>query len=503
MQQLSATDTVFLTQESERAPMHISFLLLYDPATAQGGLVHSRDILRTFESRLDKFPVFRRKLLQVPLGLDNSYWIEDDTFNPEAHIHHIALPQPGDWRQLSRQLARLHAGTLDRSRPLWEAYLIEGLDSIEWLPKGSFAIFLKMHHAAIDGVAGLQIISAIHDREPVPPPNKARRGKSPVSNASTEPPPSQSRLLVRAGVNNMRQSTRMVQAVGKMIPILSRARAAKKAQQSKPTPSQEQRQTRFGGTITAKRATDSCFFELEDIKAIKTAVPDATINDVVIAIISGAMRRYLLAKDDLPEASLVCGAPVSTRTDEDLTTGGNHVGMMSVTMCTDVDDPLQRLKQVHVETTSAKKYSQAVGTGSVLALSESIPPLLMALGIRTALQLQLLTDSSLPMNTTITNVPGSPVPLYLGGAKLAKTAAFAPVSNGMGLVHAILSHEDGLSISIAACREMLPDPAFYTECINASFRELQAATKMRAPAKRKPGARGKARKTTATINRIQ
>ena len=285
MQQLSATDTVFLTQESERAPMHISFLLLYDPSTAQGGFVSFKDILRTFESRLDKSPVFRRKLLQVPLGLDNPYWVEDDTFNLEAHIHHIALPQPGDWRQLSIQLARLHARILDRSPPLWEAYVIEGLDNIEWLPKGSFAIFLKMHHAAIDGVAGLEIVGAIHDREPVAPSKKTRREKSSASNASTESPPSQSRLLARAGFNNMRQPARMVQAVGKMIPVLSRARAAKKAQQSRPTPGQEQRQTRFGGTITAKRATDSCFFKLQVSNLFSFAVSDMCLvafdNDVV------------------------------------------------------------------------------------------------------------------------------------------------------------------------------------------------------------------------------
>ncbi len=498
MQQLSATDTIFLTQESERAPMHISFLLFYDQSTAKGGSVRFKDILQTFESRLDKSPVFRRKLLQVPLGLDNPYWVEDDAFNLESHIHHIALPQPGDWRQLSIQVARLHASCLNRSRPLWDAYVIGGLDNIDWLPKGSFAIFLKMHHAAIDGIAGLEIVGAIHDREPMAAPKKARRSKTSTRQHQTQSPPSQARLLARASFNNMRQPARMLQAVGSMIPVLNKARAAKKQLQREPVPAQQERQTRFGGTITARRATDCCFFELQDIKAIKNAMPDATINDVVITIISGALRRYLLEKDDLPETPLVCGAPISTRTDEELSAGGNHVGMMSVNMRTDIDDPLQRLKQIHSETTSSKEYSEAVGAGSMMELSESIPPLLLTLGVRAALQLQLMTDSSLPMNTTISNMPGSRVPLYLGGAKLIKTACFAPVSNGMGLVHAILSHEEGLSISIAACREMLPDPAFYADCINASFNELLAASKNGAPAKRKPAARRKAKKPTAT-----
>ncbi len=493
MQQLSATDTLFLTQESERAPMHISFLMFYDQSTAKGGKVRFKDILQIFESRLDKSPVFRRKLLQVPLGLDNPYWVEDDDFNIESHIHHIALPQPGDWRQLSIQMARLHARGLDLSRPLWEAYVIGGLDNIDWLPKGSFAIFLKMHHAAIDGVAGMEIVGAIHDLEPMEP-EKTGRGESSTSKKKSQSPSSQTQLLARASLKNMRQPAKLMKAIGKLVPTLGRARAAKKELDNKPAPAQAQRQTRFGGTITGRRAVDTCFFNLQDVKAIKNAVAGATINDVVITIISGAMRRYLLEKDDLPEESLVCGAPISTRTDDNASTGGNHVGMMTVTMCTDIEDSLERLKQVQIETRSSKEYSQAVGAGSMLELSESIPPLLMTLGIRAALQLQLLTDGSLPMNTTISNVPGSRVPLYLGGAKLVKSTAFAPVSNGMGLVHTILSHEDGLSISVAACREMMPDPAFYADCINTEFNELLSASKKSAPVKRKPAARSKSKK---------
>ena len=166
MQQLTGIDTLFLTQETERTPLHISPLLIYDPSTAPGGSVRFKDILRLFESRLHLAPIFRRKLVQVPFDLDYPYWVETEDFDLEFHVRHIALPRPGDWRQLCIQVARLHARILDRSHPLWEAYVIEGLDNIEGLPKGSFALFLKMHHAAIDGVAGAEIIGAIHDTEP-------------------------------------------------------------------------------------------------------------------------------------------------------------------------------------------------------------------------------------------------------------------------------------------------------------------------------------------------
>jgi len=163
MQQLTGIDTLFLTQETERTPLHISPLLIYDPSTAPGGKVRFKDILRLFGSRLHLAPIFRRRLVEVPMGLDYPYWVEADDFDLEFHVRHIALPQPGDWRQLCIQVARLHARILDRSRPLWEVYVIEGLDNIEGLPKGCFALFLKMHHAAIDGVSGAEIIGAIHD----------------------------------------------------------------------------------------------------------------------------------------------------------------------------------------------------------------------------------------------------------------------------------------------------------------------------------------------------
>jgi WS/DGAT/MGAT family acyltransferase len=195
MQQLTGIDTLFLTQETERTPLHISPLLIYDPSTAPGGRVRFKDILRLFENRLHLAPIFRRRLVEVPFGLDYPYWVEAEDFDLEFHVRHIALPQPGDWRQLCIQVARLHARILDRSHPLWEAYVIEGLDNIEGLPKGSFALFLKMHHAAIDGVSGAEIIGAIHDAEPravVAPDSTAPQRWHPDS------PPSQTELLARA-----------------------------------------------------------------------------------------------------------------------------------------------------------------------------------------------------------------------------------------------------------------------------------------------------------------
>lgn len=498
MQQLTGLDATFITQESERMPMHISFLLIYDPSTAAGGFIRFKDILRTFESRLDMSPVFRRKLLPVPFGFDHPYWVEADDFDLEYHVRHIALPAPGDWRQLSIQIARLHSRMLNRMRPLWEAYVIEGLDNIEWLPKGSFAVFLKMHHSAIDGIAGLEIVGAIHDLEPTP----AAAAESTQTQLASgkrrkaERPPGELGLLARACVNNLQQPVKMATSIGKLIPAVGRIREGLKAQRFKSTPALAKQNTRFSGKISANRAVDSCFFNLNDVKAIKNAVPGATVNDVVITIISGALRRYLQSKNELPVESLVCAAPISTRAADELKSGGNRVSVMMINICTDIADPLQRLQQVHTETTSSKEYTKAVGARTLSELSESAPPLITALGMRAALRLSLLAGATSPINTVISNVPGSRVPLYMGGARLVKTAAFAPILDNMGLLHGILSQEGGLSISFNSCREMIPDPGFYAQCISESFNELQAATAKLSSVKRKAAAKTAPRRKT-------
>ena len=184
MHQLSGLDAPFINVETKSAPTHISSLSIYDQSTAPGGLVTFKGILSNIESRLHLADCFRRRLVEVPLGVDHPYWIEDPDFDPEFHVRHIALPKPGDWRQLCIQVARLHARPLDRGKPLWEMYVIEGLDGVEGMPPGSFALFTKVHHAAIDGVSGVEITAALHDLTPeghAMPPEREWIAESPPS----------------------------------------------------------------------------------------------------------------------------------------------------------------------------------------------------------------------------------------------------------------------------------------------------------------------------------
>jgi len=469
MQQLTGIDTLFLTQETERTPLHISPLLIYDPSTAPGGKVRFKDILRLFGSRLHLAPIFRRRLVEVPMGLDYPYWVEADDFDLEFHVRHIALPQPGDWRQLCIQVARLHARILDRSRPLWEAYVIEGLDNIEGLPKGCFALFLKMHHAAIDGVSGAEIIGAIHDTEP-----RAVPHESPAAAPwQPEAPPSQTQLVMRAWLNNLRQPVRLAQTVGSLLPAAKRIRDGLRENRFRHI--RERVNTRFNGRIGAHRVVNARFFPLAQIKAIKDLVPGATVNDVVVTIVAGALRNYLLAKGELPAVSLVAGAPINVRTEADQGSGGNLVSMMTLSIYTDIADPIERLHQVHDECLSSKEYSSAVGARTLTDLTQTIPARVAALGFRAASQTMLMTGATSPINTIISNVPGPQVPLYMAGARLLCSAGCGPLLDHMGLFHAVLSYHGGISVTVTACRDMLPDPDFYAECIHASYDELKQA----------------------------
>ena len=191
MQQLSATDASFVYSETPRTPMHIGSVAIYDPSTAPGGFVRFKDILAFIESRLGAARAFRQRLIRVPMDLDHPYWIEDPEFDLEYHVRHIALPKPGDWRQLAIQTARIHARPLDLTKPAWEFTIVEGLDDIEGLPPGCFALISKIHHAAIDGMSGVELTSAIHDLDP-----EKRPPEKPV-------PPSLTYVCIPMGIARM------------------------------------------------------------------------------------------------------------------------------------------------------------------------------------------------------------------------------------------------------------------------------------------------------------
>jgi diacylglycerol O-acyltransferase / wax synthase len=467
MHQLSGLDATFLYAEMNNSPMHIAPLLIYDPSTTGQDVVRFKDILDTFAERLDRSSVFRRKLAMVPFNLDQPYWVDDDRFDLEFHVRHIALPKPGDWRQLSILTARLHARPLDRSRPLWEAYIIEGLDNVAGLPPGCYAMLLKVHHAAIDGASGVELISALHDLSVVPP--VLRRAARPVADS----PPSQAEMLWRAYKNNMKAPFRLARLARQGIPAWRRVHEGVKAKKFRTLGDKER--TRFNAAVSPHRVFGAVDFDLAVIRKAREAVPGATVNDAILSIVGGALRQYLIDKGELPVKSLVAGAPVNVRRQDEAQSGGNQVSMMSIPLGSDVADPLQRLHSVHSDAQGSKAYHEAVGARFMTDMTHSLPAELAALGVRAALSSGLMAGMKPIFNTIVTNVPGPQVPLYMRGAHVVRSYGLGPCIDNMGLFHAVTSYDGQIAVSFQACRAMMPDPGFYEECLQQAYEDLQAA----------------------------
>lgn len=490
MQQLSGLDTTFLHLESATTPMHIGSLAIYDQTTAPGGQVTFKDILAFFESRLHQAPMFRQHLVNVPLDLDKPYWADDPAFDLEFHVRHIALPQPGDWRQLCIQTARLHARPLDMTRPLWEAYIIEGLDNVEGVPKGAFAMVTKVHHAAIDGVSGAEITAAIHDLSP--------QGARPDAQSTEQPAPLHApglpELLTRMAVNHVKMPVKFGRMLWNAAPSIGRM-ARGLAGKDLVAPSKAPR-TRFNGNVSPHRVFDGRSFSLAEIKKIREAVPGCKLNDVVVAVCGGALRKYLQAHNELPERSLVAMAPVNLRASEHGGSAGNQVTAMSLPVRSDIDDPIDRLSAVYAESQAAKLMTSAAGPAIGPELAELIPT--AAGGMLARLYASTGLAERLPpmFNTVITNVPGPPVPMYSMGSKMVTGFGLGPAVHGLGLFQPVLSYNGQLTISAVACRDMMPDPSFYAQCLQTSFDELKAAAAVLAQASVKPTAAKKPKPRT-------
>ncbi|MAG33387.1 MAG: wax ester/triacylglycerol synthase family O-acyltransferase [Deltaproteobacteria bacterium] len=473
MEQLSGLDATFINVETRNAPTHISGLAIYDQSSAPNGRVTFKGILSNVESRLHLARCFRQKIVRVPFGFDHPYWIEDADFDLEFHVRHIALPKPGDWRQLCIQVARLHARPLDHGKPLWEMYVIEGLDGVEDMPPGSFAVMTKVHHAAVDGVSGVELTAAIHDLEPEGAPPEAD------DEWIAESEPSLLELALRSTVNNIRQPFHFAQVLGEAAPpairaLLERRFYAVGSEEDEDEPLEVPR-TRFNGKVSPHRVFEARTFSLADVKQIRKSVEGATVNDVMLTLCGGALRKYLEHHGELPLDTLSAFAPISTRTADQAGTAGNQVSGMFVRLHTDEPDPVRRLQKVYRTTLDSKQVAKAVGARSMTDVTQTMPGALAGLSGRLIARTGLMSRLKPIAHTVVSNVPGPQVPLYFTGAKMVGSFALGLPMEGIGLFHAVPSYNGAISVCVTACRDQLPDPALYAECIEDAFRELREA----------------------------
>ncbi len=476
MRQITGGDALFLYSDQQSRHQHISILYVYDQSGVKNGPLRFKDIMEHVEQRIGNSPVFRQRLVEVPLNLDYPYWINDPDFDLEFHVRHIALPKPGDWRQLCIQLSRLHARPLDMTRPVWEMYVIEGLDNIDFLPEGSFAIMTKIHHVAIDGVSAAEMTEGLHDLEPYPKTQPRRRRWRP------EREPGTARMLTRAIRNNLRAS------------LGTGRRLAGQLQQTvsdvlggggnEPWTSEPGPPTRFNQKISPHRVWEAVRFDLGDFRAISKAVPGATINDVVLTVCGGAMSQYLAGKNESPETSLAALVPVSVRTAEESGTAGNKVHLTRTSLKTLQSDPLRRLAEVSEEMKHVKAMN-AVSARQMIDMQEGLPAPTMLLASKVTIANtgpgRRFREQN---NMVVTNVPGPQRTLYFCGARLAMFTGLAVITDHLGISHAVTSYDGTLTIAPLADRAMMPDPEHYADCLREAFAELKRAALAGTPRKR-------------------
>jgi WS/DGAT/MGAT family acyltransferase len=493
MRQLSAQDASFLYLESQGAHLHLTALYIYDQATSPGGIVRHKDVLKYVESRLHTSPIFRQKLVSLPLNVDYPYWVDDDKFDIEFHIRHIALPEPRDWRQLCILAARIHSRPLDLSRPPWQMHLVEGLDNIKGIPKGAFAIIAKYHHAAIDGATGGEIVSGLHSTTPEHDPNPEPEPWEP------EPRPSWIGLMARAAVNNIREPFQLAKTTAATLPAISRSLLKGELPEIKLAGTVPD--TRFNRPVSPRRVVEGVTFKLNQLADIRKAVPGATVNDVVLAVCGGALRCYLEEKAELPDDSLIAMAPINTRNPDEVGVAGNVLAAMSVPLYTDIADPLARLQAVREATANAKETEHAISARQMTDITKHIPSATMALAGRLVTGLGLGHRAMRLCNCTVTNVPGVQQPLYFNGAKLIKSTGFAPVIDGVGLIISAISYNGEIIFSFTGCREITPDPERLPVCTTASFNSLKEAAAARIAKKKTRGKQKISKRTKAKTKR--
>ena len=480
MDQLSAQDAQFLYMESRQNHIHVTAVAVFDPSTVPGGdIVRFKDILTHIEKRLHMSPLFRRRLVRVPMELDFPYWVNDEYFDLEYHVEHSRLPRPGDWRQFCIQLSRFHARPLDLSRPLWEMLVIEGLDHIDEFPEGCYAIATKLHHAAVDGASILNFYRSLVDVDnmgtPAVPLDSVRETFSPR--------PGIFNIATRAAWNTLRSPIGMTDAVMRSAPALYNwAQQALSTQKKESTPVPD---TRFNCKASPHKMFDATTFELDHLKAIRKAVPNSTINDVVLCICAGALRKYLQHHEELPEDSLVAWVPINARATqlEGTENPGNRITSMTTRIYTDIEDPVERLRTIHESTGRSKAARAGVSARLRTDLIQHVPAATLVTAGRLVLRAGMAANIC---NLFISNVPGPQVPMYMNGAQQLATYGIAPLADGMGLFIATPSYNGKISFNVTSTRETMPDIEFFIECIEASLQELRKAT-----APRKPRAAGK------------
>ena len=503
MRQLTSLDAQFLALETPRQSGHVGALAILDDSERPGGRLAMDDICNLMAERLSLLPPLRWRLAEVPLGLDYPYWIEDPDFDMDFHVRELALPSPGTSAKLAEQVARIIARPLDRSRPLWELYLIHGLEG------GGVGMLTKIHHALIDGLSGAEIMGVLFD---LAPEGRELHSKPPVR---PDREPSDLEMLARGLAGVPRYPVRMLRSLPAALPNLSEtpfsglpgadtvSRLADRVQRTvrgdgsaATRTSLRAPKTSFNGRVSAHRRFAFGQLSLDEVKAIKDEY-GFTVNDVVVTICTGAVRRWLIEHGELPTEPLVAQIPVSVRTGEQAGTYGNRIMLMSAPIFTNLPDPIVRLRRTHEALAVMKERHRALPAELLQDANHFIPPAVFARAARATFALSTSSPGRPTWNLVISNVPGPQVPLYCAGARLDANYPVSVITDGMGLNMTVMSYCGHLDFGLVADRDQMPDLWRMIEWLRDSLEELGPKKRARRAARATGSRAQRASRSTA------
>jgi WS/DGAT/MGAT family acyltransferase len=462
MQRLTGLDATFLYLETPNNHMHVGLTAVFDPSTVPGGYSFEK-VRELVRQRLPLLKPFRRRLLEIPFQIHHPLWIEDPDFDLDYHVRRAALPAPGGDKELSEFAEEFMARPLDRRRPLWELYVVEGLEN------GMIATVSKTHHAAIDGVSGAELVVNLLDLQPEPTPPSVEDDWKP------DRVPTDIELLGFAMTSLARQPLAAVKSAKRTAEMLLNLRRRNREPGVNPPPAPfSAPRTSLNTSITPHRRFAYTQVSLDDVKMVKNKL-GGTVNDVVLALCSGALRTYLTENDDTIDKSLVAMIPISVRSEDQKGEMGNRVSSMLVSLATDIADPVQRLCTITDGTKQAKDQEKAIGADLLTDWTEFAAPAVAARAARLYSNMRIADRHNPLFNLTISNVPGPNFPLYSAGSRMIAMYPMGPIFDGAGLNITVMSYMGNVNFGLVACRETVPRVWDIAHYLGDALEELKKA----------------------------
>lgn len=468
MRQLGGLDNLMIEGELPNVPMHMSALMIYETHGKRGATALYKTLEANFnELAASHFPILRCRLEEVLLQLDKAYWVEDSNFSANYHIARVALPKPQNWQSLHALFAQFHAQPLDRARPLWQVMMVEGLDRVEGVARGSTALFLKIHHAVMDGKSALRLITSLHSltADPDSPPLAASMPQEKPLDLDYQAPTWWEKYG-RAWWHSIERPLDMAGTLVKILPTLLQTDDAPASRQKQVIP-----QTRFNHALSAERVTGHVRLDVKRLRKLKRKYA-CTINDIALCVVAGAMRGFLLEEHELPQENLITLMPIDIRRENKDGTIGNHVSVAKVCLYTTITDAGARLQAISKDSSTGKKRSKKTDGHALLRLVDDIHPAIILWLGQWLVASGHLEDLPTTVNTVVTNVPGLATDAYLAGAKLVDYLGFGPLAPNVGLFHTVSSTPDHVNVSFLSTPRFIEDGRAYTAALTSSWEEL-------------------------------